>query len=48
MRVEVCDQCAGRGGFIIEGDFEYCFACMGDGYLVYEKDPKTIDKSKES
>jgi DnaJ-class molecular chaperone len=48
MRVEVCDQCAGRGGVVIADVFEYCFACMGDGYLVYEKDPKTIDKSKES
>jgi DnaJ-class molecular chaperone len=44
MRVEVCDQCAGRGGFIIEGYFEYCFACMGDGYLIYEKEKEKRDE----
>ena len=51
MRIEPCEQCGGRGGVIIKDVFEYCFACMGDGYLAYEqveKSPKqSLDKSEE-
>jgi hypothetical protein len=44
MRVEVCDQCAGRGGVVIGDVFEYCFSCMGDGYIVYEKEKEKSDE----